>query len=62
MTFPNTPSVTNNTTGAAAKPPMTDKEARLECLKQAVIAAPGSSGVISLASRMYEFVWNGATS
>lgn len=44
----------------ATQPPMTDKEIRLECVKQAVILDPGSQGVISLADRMFQYVSTGS--
>lgn len=55
MTSPSTPNVTNNV-GAVAKPPMTDKEIRLECLKQAVILGGAPQNVIMLAGQMFDFV------
>jgi len=54
MTLPSARNITNNS--VAAKPPMTDKEIRLECLKQAVILGGAPSNVISLAGSMFEFV------
>lgn len=56
------PSTTNITNGAPTKPGLTDREVRLECVKQAVILNPGSQGVISLAERMANFVLDGSSS
>lgn len=56
------PSVTNNSTGPAAKPPMTDKDIRLECLKQSVILGGPPGNVIKLAGQMFTFVSDGTTS
>lgn len=58
MTTPNygAPSVANNSTTPATKPPMTDTEIRLECLKQAVIHDPPRGTLVATAQKMYDFV------
>lgn len=53
--------VNNFSVGAAKPPEMTDKEIRLECLKQAVILKTGSGNVIGLAQQMTDFVMSGST-
>jgi hypothetical protein len=60
MTTPNKPNLPgtlpNVTNNAAPKPPMTDKEIRLECIKQAVLLGGAPQNVLELAGRMFAFV------
>jgi hypothetical protein len=60
MTSPSTPSLpgalANVTNNAGPKPPMTDKEIRLECVKQAVLLGGAPQNVITMAGQMFSFV------